>query len=98
RSARSGIRGGVRRGTRSFGADVEAAGAGPQSRRARSRSAPAGEAEPRYTGLAFVRKELLRAMFPVLASIIDLLHALLMLAWVAGLPLLFWHRFPRAAR
>lgn len=25
----------------------------------------------------------------------DVLHALLMLSWIVGLPLLFWHRFPR---
>lgn len=37
-------------------------------------------------------------MFAVLGSAVDLLHALLMVAWVAGLPLLFWHRFPRATR
>jgi Na+(H+)/acetate symporter ActP len=41
-------------------------------------------------------------MFPVAASLVDVLHALLMLAWVAGLPLLFSRRFsvrfPRATR
>jgi hypothetical protein len=37
-------------------------------------------------------------MFAVLGSAVDFLHALLMVAWVAGLPLLFWHRFPRATR
>jgi hypothetical protein len=37
-------------------------------------------------------------MFPVVGSLIDLLHALLMVAWVVGLPLLFWRRFPRATR
>jgi hypothetical protein len=37
-------------------------------------------------------------MFPVAGSVVDALHALLMVAWVAGLPLLFWHRFPRASR
>ncbi|HSQ68329.1 MAG TPA: hypothetical protein VLM85_34205, partial [Polyangiaceae bacterium] len=25
----------------------------------------------------------------------DALHALLMLLWVVGMPLLFWHRWPR---
>jgi len=34
-------------------------------------------------------------MFPAIGSLVDLLHAILMVAWVAGLPLLFWHRFPR---
>jgi hypothetical protein len=37
-------------------------------------------------------------MFPVIGSVIDFLHALLMVGWIAGLPLLFWHRFPRATR
>ena len=37
-------------------------------------------------------------MFAMLGSAVDLLHALLMVGWVAGLPLLFWHRFPRATR
>jgi len=37
-------------------------------------------------------------MFPILGSLVDFLHALLMVAWVAGLPLLFWHRYPRATR
>jgi hypothetical protein len=37
-------------------------------------------------------------MFPLLASLVDLLHALFMVAWVVGLPLLFWRRFPRATR
>ena len=36
-------------------------------------------------------------MFPVLGSLVDLLHALLMVAWIAGLPLLFWRRYPRAS-
>jgi len=34
----------------------------------------------------------------MLAAAIDLLHALLMAAWVGGLPLLFWHRWPRLTR
>jgi hypothetical protein len=37
-------------------------------------------------------------MFPVLGSVVDFVHALLMVGWVAGLPLLFWHRHPRATR
>ena len=37
-------------------------------------------------------------MFPVLGSVVDFVHALLMVAWVAGLPLLFSRRYPRAAR
>ena len=37
-------------------------------------------------------------MFPILGSLVDFVHALLMVAWVAGLPLLFWHRYPRATR
>jgi hypothetical protein len=37
-------------------------------------------------------------VFPVLGSIVDLLHALLMVVWVAGLPLLFFRRYPRATR
>jgi hypothetical protein len=37
-------------------------------------------------------------VFPVLGSVVDFLHALLMVAWVAGLPLLFSRRCPRASR
>lgn len=37
-------------------------------------------------------------MWTALAASIDLAHALLMAAWVLGLPLLFWHRWPRATR
>ena len=37
-------------------------------------------------------------MFPILGSVVDFLHALLMVAWVVGLPLLFSRRYPRAAR
>lgn len=37
-------------------------------------------------------------MFAVLGSAVDFLHALLMVAWVVGLPLLFWQRFPRATK
>src|SRR6185369_14576291 len=35
-------------------------------------------------------------MLPVLASMVDFVHALFMAVWVLGLPLLFWRRFPRA--
>jgi hypothetical protein len=37
-------------------------------------------------------------MFPVIGSVIDFLHALLMVGWIAGLPLLFSRRFPRVTR
>jgi len=37
-------------------------------------------------------------MWQVAASIVDLLHALFMVAWVVGLPLLFWRRWPRLSR
>ncbi len=37
-------------------------------------------------------------MFPILGSVVDFVHALLMAAWALGLPLLFWHRYPRATR
>jgi hypothetical protein len=37
-------------------------------------------------------------MFPVLGSLVDFVHALLMVAWVAGLPLLFWRRFAHLSR
>ncbi len=37
-------------------------------------------------------------MGPVCGAGIDLLHALLMAAWILGLPLLFWHRYPRLTR
>jgi len=37
-------------------------------------------------------------MFPVLGSLVDFLHALLMVGWVAGLPLLFLPRYRRLAR
>ena len=30
-----------------------------------------------------------------LASVVDVVHALAMVAWVIGVPLLFWHRWPR---
>lgn len=31
----------------------------------------------------------------VLGATVDALHALLMALWIGGLPLLFWHRWPR---
>ena len=34
-------------------------------------------------------------MAPELASVVDAIHALVMVLWVLGLPLLFWHRWPR---
>jgi hypothetical protein len=37
-------------------------------------------------------------MFPIAGSIVDFVHALLMAAWVLGLPLLFWRRYPRLTR
>ena len=37
-------------------------------------------------------------MWQVFGVSIDLVHALLMAAWVLGLPLLFWHRWPRWTR
>lgn len=37
-------------------------------------------------------------MGPILGAAVDVLHALFMAAWVLGLPLLFWHRFPRITR
>jgi hypothetical protein len=37
-------------------------------------------------------------MWRALGASIDLVHALLMAAWVLGLPLLFWHRWPRLTR
>jgi len=37
-------------------------------------------------------------MGPLLGAFIDVLHALLMAAWVFGLPLLFLHRWPRLTR
>jgi len=37
-------------------------------------------------------------VFRLLAAGVDLTHALLMLAWGLGLPLLFWHRFARLSR
>jgi hypothetical protein len=37
-------------------------------------------------------------MWRVLGASVDFMHATLMVAWVVGLPLLFWHRWPRATR
>lgn len=37
-------------------------------------------------------------MWAMVAAGVDFVHALLMAAWVAGLPLLFWHRWPRLTR
>ncbi|HMJ10057.1 MAG TPA: hypothetical protein VK524_01565 [Polyangiaceae bacterium] len=37
-------------------------------------------------------------MFQFLAICVDILHTLAMLAWGLGLPLLLWHRWPRASR
>jgi hypothetical protein len=37
-------------------------------------------------------------MWAVLGSLVDAIHALLMVVWVAGMPLLFWHRWPRLTR
>lgn len=34
----------------------------------------------------------------MLATLIDLLHALSMIAWAGGLPLLVWRRYPRLSR
>ncbi len=36
-----------------------------------------------------------RAMWAGAAAAVDVLHATLMVVWLLGLPLLFWHRFPR---
>lgn len=30
-----------------------------------------------------------------LGAIVDVFHAILMMVWLLGLPLLFWHRYPR---
>ncbi len=37
-------------------------------------------------------------MVALLASAVDAMHALLMVLWVVGMPLLFWHRWPRVTR
>jgi hypothetical protein len=36
-----------------------------------------------------------RPMWAVAAASVDVLHAALMAVWLLGLPLLFWHRFPK---
>jgi hypothetical protein len=33
-----------------------------------------------------------------LAAAIDFIHALAMVVWIAGIPLLFWHRWPKLSR
>lgn len=38
------------------------------------------------------------SFYGVLAETVDLVHALSMLLWGVGLPLLLWHRFPRLSR
>lgn len=38
------------------------------------------------------------SLYGVVAEIVDLTHALAMLLWGLGLPLLAWHRFPRLSR
>jgi hypothetical protein len=40
----------------------------------------------------------MQQLFYWLASSVDLAHAVLMLAWGLGLPLLFWHRWPKLSR
>lgn len=37
-------------------------------------------------------------IWPALGAFVDLLHSLLMAAWVIGFPLLVWHRWPRLTR
>jgi hypothetical protein len=37
-------------------------------------------------------------MFELLSASIDVVHALAMLVWGVGLPLLFWHRWPALSR
>jgi len=37
-------------------------------------------------------------VYGVLAETVDLAHALSMLLWGLGLPLLAWHRFPQLSR
>ncbi len=37
-------------------------------------------------------------MFELLSAAVDVVHALAMLAWGVGLPLLFWHRWPALSR
>ena len=47
-------------------------------------------------GVAPERNELI--VYGVLAETVDLAHALSMLLWGLGLPLLAWHRFPQLSR
>lgn len=37
-------------------------------------------------------------MWSELAAAVDAFHAALMAAWILGLPLLFWHRWPKISR
>jgi hypothetical protein len=37
-------------------------------------------------------------MWNELGAFVDVLHAALMAAWILGLPLLFWHRWPHLSR
>lgn len=37
-------------------------------------------------------------MYAALATLSDVLHALTMIVWALGLPLLVWHRWPRLTR
>jgi len=37
-------------------------------------------------------------MSSALAATVDAVHAALMAVWILGLPLLFWHRWPRLSR
>jgi hypothetical protein len=37
-------------------------------------------------------------MWATLGASVDFVHAVLMASWVVGMPLLFWHRWPRATR
>jgi hypothetical protein len=41
---------------------------------------------------------MLRPFSLYLAASVDVFHALVMVAWIAGVPLLFWHRWPRLSR
>ena len=58
--------------------------------RAPALAAPCGPRIGAGSGLA--RPAVVYAFFAVT---VDVLHALLMVLWVGGLPLLFWHRWPR---
>jgi hypothetical protein len=37
-------------------------------------------------------------MWSELGAFVDVVHAAVMTAWILGLPLLFWHRWPRLSR